>query len=67
MSENTSENTSEFVHQSTEDVDGHALSSAPVDEFMRPDPVEDDVEGHVLRQSPADGVVEDGLDYDRPR
>jgi hypothetical protein len=67
MSENTSENTSELVHQDTEDMEGHLLHQAPVDELQQPDPVEEDVEGHLLRQSPAEGMVEDGLDYDRPR
>jgi hypothetical protein len=67
MSENMSETISELVHQGTEDIEGHLLHQAPVDEFRRPDPVEDDVEGHLLRQSPADGIIDDGLDYDRPR
>jgi hypothetical protein len=67
MSENMSETTSELAHQGTEDMEGHLLHQAPVEEFLRPELVEDDVEGHLLRQSPADGIVEDGLDYDRPR
>ncbi len=65
MSENINENITE---PADDDVEGHRVRQAPVDERARQGLVEDDdVEGHVLRQAPADEVSDDGIDFERPR
>jgi hypothetical protein len=65
MTENSNENTTQS-HQ--DDVEGHRVHQAPVDERVRQGLIEDDdVEGHAVRQAPADEVTDEGIDFERPR
>ena len=64
MNENINENTA----GPDDDVEGHRVRQAPVDERVRQGLVEDDdVEGHRVRQAPADDVTDEGIDFERPR
>jgi hypothetical protein len=64
MTENINENT---TAPDEDDVEGHRVHQAPVDERTKTGLVDDDVEGHAVRQAPADDVTDGGIDFERPR